>query len=246
MTLRPAFTSAFRAHSLITPPALTSSAQAQALFIRNKLRSPAHLTVRTFTNTSYTTSTSTTATSSRDRKSSSLPSSPILRPSPTPARALSDDPAPLPPGYTFYPFHSDRPDTPRTMANIIASPHTPPPLPRSSVFDYLFPPPAAAAASSSTSAQKGQTETETGTGTRTVYYRQPDPSGVAFIDGLTGDQVTRGQVEQQALKLAAGLRRLGVKEGEVGMTFGFNSLHYVNAIMGMQAAGCIVSPANAA
>jgi hypothetical protein len=30
------------------------------------------------------------------------------------------------------------------------------------------------------------------------------------------------------------------------MTFGFNSLLYVNAIMGMQHLGCIVSPANAA
>lgn len=141
-------------------------------------------------------------------------------------RALSDDPAPLPAGYTFYPYHSDRPSTPPTMANIIASPHAPPPLPRMSVFDYLFPP-----------EQKGG---------RTVYYPAPDAGKPAFIDGLTGEEVTRGQVEQQALWLAGGLEQLGVKRGDVGMTFGFNSLQYVNAIMGMQALGCIVSPANAA
>lgn len=110
------------------------------------------------------------------------------------------------------------------MAHIIASPHTPPVLPRSSVFQFLFPP----------AEKRGQ------------YYKAPDPNSVAFIDGLNGDLVTRQQVEQQALELAAGLQKLGVKRGDVGMTFGFNSLQYVNAIMGMQAAGCIVSPANAA
>lgn len=113
------------------------------------------------------------------------------------------------------------------MANIIASPHTPPSLPRSSIFHYLFPP-----------KQSHDRKTEP--------YRQPEAGNAAFIDGLTGEEVTRGQVGEQALRLAAGLKKLGVKEGEVGMTFGFNSLQYVNAIMGMQAAGCIVSPANAA
>ena len=139
-------------------------------------------------------------------------------------RALSDDPALLPPGYTFYPYHSDKPNTPPTMVHIISSPHTPPPLPRSSVFDYLFPPP----------------------GSTKEYYPKPDPDSVAFIDGLTGEEVTRGQVEEQAIKLASGLRGLGIKRGDVGMTFGFNSLQYINAIMGIQAAGAVVSPANAA
>lgn len=139
------------------------------------------------------------------------------------ARALSDDPAPLPPGYTFYPYHSDKPNTPPTMAHIISSPHPHPSLPRSSVFDYLFPPPNVK-----------------------EYYPKPDPKSVAFIDGLSGEEVTRGEVEEQALKLASGLKGLGVKRGDVGMTFGFNSLFYINAIMGIQAAGAVVSPANAA
>jgi acyl-CoA synthetase (AMP-forming)/AMP-acid ligase II len=109
------------------------------------------------------------------------------------------------------------------MVHIISSPHTPPPLPRSSVFDYLFPPANAK-----------------------EYYPKPDPASTAFIDGLTGEEVTRGQVEEQAIKLASGLKGLGIKRGDVGMTFGFNSLQYINAIMGIQAAGAIVSPANAA
>lgn len=115
------------------------------------------------------------------------------------------------------------------MAHIISSPHTPPPLPRSSVFDYLFPPP-----------------TSKGDGDQKEYYPKPDPDSVAFIDGLTGEEITRGQVEEQAIRLASGLRGLGVKRGDVGMTFGFNSLQYINAIMGIQAAGAVVSPANAA
>jgi acyl-CoA synthetase (AMP-forming)/AMP-acid ligase II len=111
------------------------------------------------------------------------------------------------------------------MANIITSPHEPPVLPRSSVINYLFPP--------ANSATK-------------VYYKAPDPKSISFIDGLTGEKVTREEVGTQAAWLAAGLKKLGLKKGDVGMTFGFNSLLYVNAIMGMQHLGCIVSPANAA
>jgi hypothetical protein len=133
---------------------------------------------------------------------------------------LSDDPATLPVEYTFYENHNDKPNTPATMANIITSLHPSPSLPRSSVFHYLF----------------NQTE----------YYHPPNPKGVAFIDGLTGHRVTREEVGKQAQWLGAGLRKLGMKQGDVGMVFGFNSLLYVNAIMGMQALGVVVSPANAA
>jgi hypothetical protein len=139
---------------------------------------------------------------------------------------LSDDLATLPPGYTFYPLHSDKPNTPPTMANIITSLHPSPLLPRSSVFHYLFPPDV-----------KGK---------QTQWYPMPKPSTVAFIDGLTGQQVTREEVGLQAQWLAAGLMQLGLKKGDVGMTFGFNSLLYVNAVMGLQFMGAIVSPANAA
>jgi hypothetical protein len=145
---------------------------------------------------------------------------------PAPPRSLSDDLATLPPGYTFYPLHSDKPNTPPTMANIITSLHPSPLLPRSSVFHYLFPPDV-----------KGK---------QTQWYPMPKPSTVAFIDGLTGQQVTREEVGLQAQWLAAGLMQLGLKKGDVGMTFGFNSLLYVNAVMGLQFMGAIVSPANAA
>jgi hypothetical protein len=155
----------------------------------------------------------------QSRSYASLPSRPRQ------PRPLSDDPCPLPPGYTFYPLHNDKPSTPPTMAHIITSPHEPPLLPRSSVIQYLFP--------QSNSATK-------------EWYKTPDPKAVAFIDGLTGDKTTREEVGIQAGWLAAGLKGLGLKKGDVGMTFGFNSLLYVNAIMGMQHLGCIVSPANAA
>jgi hypothetical protein len=141
-------------------------------------------------------------------------------------RQLSDDPATLPLGYTFYPHHSDKPNTPPTMANIITSLHPSPLLPRSSVFQYLFPP-----------------DTK---GKQTQWYPAPKPSTIAFIDGLTGQKVTREEVGVQAQWLAAGLKGLGLKKGDVGMTFGFNSVLYVNAVMGMQCMGVIVSPANAA
>ena len=112
------------------------------------------------------------------------------------------------------------------MANIITSLHPSPLLPRSSVFHYLFPPDV-----------KGK---------QTQWYPAPKPSTVAFIDGLTGQQVTREEVGLQAQWLAAGLMQLGMKKGDVGLTFGFNSLLYVNAVVGLQFMQAIVSPANAA
>jgi hypothetical protein len=168
----------------------------------------------------YTRSFTSTLPSRKKRKIDN-PFSPYLAP-----RPLSDDLALLPPGYTFYPHHSDKPNTPPTMANIITSLHPSPHLPRCSVYHYLFPPDV-----------KGK---------QTRYYPAPNPKTVAFIDGLTGEEVTREEVGTQAQWLAAGLSQLGLKKGEVGMTFGFNSLLYVNAVMGMQHMGVIVSPANAA
>lgn len=100
-----------------------------------------------------------------------------------------------------------------------------PQLPRCSVFEFLFP----------KSKQYN-------------YFPAPasDPLGVkkAFIDGLTGNAVTREQVEEQALALAGGLKKLGVKTGEVACLFGMNSLEWINALFGCQALGVITSPAN--
>ncbi|WVQ85014.1 hypothetical protein IAT38_007178 [Cryptococcus sp. DSM 104549] len=97
----------------------------------------------------------------------------------------------------------------------------PPPLPRASVFDYLFPP----------------------SGTPTAFPT-PKRDIPAFIDGLTGRTLTRGDIEAEALALAGGLAKLGVKKGEVACLFGMNSLEWVNACLGCQARGVVVSPAN--
>lgn len=142
-----------------------------------------------------------------------------------PPRGLSNDPATLPPGYTIYPHHSDRLDTPPKMTHIHVSPHAAPPLPRCSIFDYLSPP-----------EMKGK---------QPVYYPTPNSQGIAFIDGLTGESITRKELMEEARYLATGLRTLHVESGQVALLFGFNSLHYVKAILGCQALGVIVSPANA-
>lgn len=66
----------------------------------------------------------------------------------------------------------------------------------------------------------------------------------AFIDGLTGRAVTRGQVQDHALRLAGGLQRLGLNRGDVACIHALNSIEWINALMGCQAARVIVSPAN--
>jgi len=199
-------------HSLSPPPA---PIPIPLLGVPGPSRLP-YISQRTFTSTS--TSPGSVSVSKRRKLSPYTPT--------RPPRQLSDDPATLPPGYTFYPHHSDKPNTPPTMANIITSLHPSPILPRSSVFHYLFPPDV-----------KGK---------QTRYYPAPNPKSAAFIDGITGQEVTREEVGLQAQWLAAGLMKLGLKKGDVGMTFGFNSLLYVNAVMGLQFMGAIVSPANAA
>ena len=132
-----------------------------------------------------------------------------------------DSPYPLPPGYTIYPNHHSNPSHPFDMSKTYTSPHPDPPLPRSLIFDYLFPPDAAKA----------------------VYPVPPDDTP-AFIDGVTGRTLTRGQLRDQCLQVAAGLGNLGVKRGDVVCLFGMNSLEYVVGMLGCQAAGAIVSPAN--
>jgi hypothetical protein len=154
-----------------------------------------------------------------------LPNSPVSQLT-RPPRPLSDDRAQLPPGYTFYPLHSDVVDTPPKMTHIHTSSRTCPPLPRCSVFDYIFPP-----------VMKGK---------QPIYYRTPNENGIAFIDGLTGRSITRKELRDSAHVLSVGLRAVGAKKGEVALLFGFNSIEYVLGIMGCQAAGIIVSPANAA
>jgi hypothetical protein len=127
---------------------------------------------------------------------------------------------PLPPGYTFYPLHNDG-DTPPTPAmSIYTSHHPAPPLPRQSIFEYLFP------------------------STPTSSYARQDKQAVSYIDAATGRSVTRGDLEVQAKRLATGLRGVGMKRGDVACIFGLNSLEWINAMFGSQAAGLRVSPAN--
>ncbi|GMK59179.1 hypothetical protein CspeluHIS016_0701940 [Cutaneotrichosporon spelunceum] len=75
-----------------------------------------------------------------------------------------------------------------------------------------------------------------------------DPELPAFIDGRGGDEggrvLTRAGLRDAALRLAGGLRTLGVRRGDVAGLWGFNSLEWVTAAYGCLAAGVVVSPAN--
>lgn len=107
-------------------------------------------------------------------------------------------------------------------AIIFESPYPQPFLPNTSVFHYLFP---------------------------DVVGGSPlaplDPSLPAYIDGLDGRVLTRGDVVDGALRLATGVRSLGVGRGDVALLWGLNSLEWARAIYGCFAAGLTVSPANA-
>ncbi|CAK9782663.1 acetyl-CoA synthetase-like protein [Cutaneotrichosporon oleaginosum] len=98
-------------------------------------------------------------------------------------------------------------------------------LPAISVFHYLFPP----------------------TPTASVYPQGSwSPSLPAFIDGVSSRVLSRGELRETALRVADGLRRLGVKPGDAATIWGANSLEWVLAAYGCVAAGVVVSPANAA
>lgn len=71
-----------------------------------------------------------------------------------------------------------------------------------------------------------------------------DPSLPAYIDGLDGRTLTRGQVEDSSLRLVTGLRALGVGRNDVACLWGVNSLEWVRTAYGCMAAGVTVSPAN--
>lgn len=107
------------------------------------------------------------------------------------------------------------------MALIHKSPFPTPPLPRQSVFHYLFPYDKSASP-----------------------YPVPDPDTVSFIEYTTDRRVTRGELESQAKRLATGLRGLGMQRGDVACIFSTNSLEWINAMFGCQAAGIRVSPAS--
>ncbi|EKD02051.1 AMP binding protein [Trichosporon asahii var. asahii CBS 8904] len=95
---------------------------------------------------------------------------------------------------------------------IYTSHHPVPPLPKTSVFHYLFP---------------------ERPGDSPIHVHPP--STPAFIDGPTGRVLTRGELEDGALRIATGLRDLGIQG--TALLIGPNSLDWVLAAYGLQAAG---------
>jgi acyl-CoA synthetase (AMP-forming)/AMP-acid ligase II len=102
---------------------------------------------------------------------------------------------------------------------VYQAPLRPPILPSQSIFHYLFP-------------------------NDSAFYPKQDRSSVAFIDALSGRSVTRGDLEEQGRRLATGIRKRGLHRGDVACIFGLNSLEWINAMLGCQAAGVRVSPVN--
>jgi 4-coumarate--CoA ligase len=108
----------------------------------------------------------------------------------------------------------------RTNYTIYKSPFPEPPLPSpTSLFHFHFPP--------------------------GVYDKAKD-SLPAYVDALTGDTLTQGEVRDNSLSIGYGLRNLkGIKKGDVALIFSTNSLEYAVAFFACQAAGLIVTPASA-
>lgn len=75
-------------------------------------------------------------------------------------------------------------------------------------------------------------------------HQQFDRKLPAFIDAQDGRTLTRGDIEEGALRLATGLRGLGLRRHDVACIWGVNSLEWVKAAWGCLAAGITVSPAN--
>lgn len=111
---------------------------------------------------------------------------------------------------------------PFTMAITIYESDQPAPfLPQISAFDYILPP---------------------GPGVSPLPDFSPDLA--AFIDGQDGRVLTRGGLRNNALRLAGGLRSLGLKRGDTAAIWGFNSLEWITAAYGCLGGGIVVSPAN--
>lgn len=75
-----------------------------------------------------------------------------------------------------------------------------------------------------------------------------DESLPAFIDGKTGRTLSRGELKNTALRLAATMRdpaKMGLNRGDVACLWGFNSLEWVIAAYACMAAGVTLSPGNA-
>lgn len=106
---------------------------------------------------------------------------------------------------------------------IYTSPHPTPFLPQLSLFHYAFP-------------------DSPGVSPESNY----PPETVAYIDGVSGRKITRAEVEDAALRIASGIRALGLKRGDTACIWGVNSIEWTVAAWACLAAGLIVTPASAA
>ncbi|BEI80393.1 hypothetical protein CcaverHIS002_0109220 [Cutaneotrichosporon cavernicola] len=98
-------------------------------------------------------------------------------------------------------------------------------LPRIDVFRYMFPQEA---------------------GDSPIPMAARNPNLVSYICGMTGRQLKRGELEESAKRLACGLKKRDIGRGDTTLLLGPNSLDWIVAAWGMQAAGVTVSPANVA
>lgn len=106
---------------------------------------------------------------------------------------------------------------------IYESPYPTPFLPQMGLFDYIFP------------SERGVSP-----------LPEWDPSLPAFIDGLTDRVISRGELKDSALRLATGIRSLGVARGNVACIWAPNSIEWAQTAYGCMAAGLCTSPANVA
>lgn len=126
------------------------------------------------------------------------------------------------PPTTPFPAPTLRPEDDDTMT-IYTSNYPVPHLPKSSMFHYLFPQEA---------------------GDSPLPFHPPGLP--AFIDGISGRELTRAEIEDSALRLITGLNDLGLKRDDVACIWSLNSLEWIQALFGCMAAGLVVSPANQA
>ena len=75
----------------------------------------------------------------------------------------------------------------------------------------------------------------------TLYDKQ-----IAFVDGITGREVSYSQLIDTSSRLSSGLRRVGLQKGDVLAACLPNSIEYANIFLGTMAAGGIVSTVNPA
>jgi len=66
----------------------------------------------------------------------------------------------------------------------------------------------------------------------------------ALIDGSTQRHVTFGELQDNVWRISSGLRRFGIKRGDIVSVFGPNSPEYVSLFYGVTAAGAVITSLN--